>query len=511
MSGAPARQQKVTVRRETWLKVFLGALWLVCLYRAITQSIVHDEALTFGLYIQAPAAQIFRFFDANHHFLNTLLMKLSVSLFGLSEWSMRLPALLGAALYFAGVYRICAREFKRNSACADAAALLSLNPIVLDFMVAARGYGMALACLMWALAILLEFLRDSADAKPRELVQAGGALALSVMANLVFVIPAFALGGIVWLVLKREAARDIPGEAEAGKPKRSKKKSKAAPPAARLALRAFWLWVALPAACGLALFLIVSPLAEAKPGDLYAGASTIAESLRSLYNGSLAHGGVLRDAAQQAVWRDAMAFALAPAILLGSLAMGIRARNFLLILVSGTAVASAAGLLVLHLAVNLLYPLDRTGIYFLPLAALALASLADATVEAPWSKPAQIGAYAIAAILAAQFLLEFDTRKFMVWEYDADTRSILAELAKRAPKPQTASIRLGNSWQLEPSLNFYGLKDNLTWLQPVTRAPIGPGADYYVLMAADRDAIDRLHLKVLYTGPSSGTVLAAPQ
>lgn len=511
MSGIAAAQEKL-VRREVWLKVFFGALWLVCLYRAISQSIVHDEALTFGLYIEAPAAQIFHFFDANHHFLNTLLMKLSVSLFGLSEWSMRLPALLGAALYFAAVYRICAREFKSNSACAAAAALLGLNPFVLDFMVAARGYGIALACLMWALAILLKFVRDGADTKPRELLQAGAALALSVMANLVFVIPAFALTGIVWLVLKKEPARDTSAaEAAAGKHKRSKKKSKAAPSEARLALRAFWLWVALPATCGLALFLIVSPLAEAKAGDLYAGASTIAESLRSLYNGSLAHGGMLRDAAQQAGWRDAMTFALAPAILLGGLAMGIRAKNRLLILAAGTAVASAAGLLVLHLAANLLYPLDRTGIYFLPLAALALSGLADATVEAPWSKAVPIGAYAMAAILAVQFLLEFDTRKFMVWEYDADTRSILAEISRRVPKPQPGTIRLGNSWQLEPSLNFYAWKDNLAWLQPVTRAPIGPGADYYVLMAADRDAIDRLHLTVLYTGPNSGTVLAAPR
>ena len=85
--------------RETGLKVYLAALWLVCLYRAVTQSIVHDEALTYQLYLAGPAARIFDLYDANHHFLNTLLMKVSVSLFGLSEWSMRLPALAGSALY----------------------------------------------------------------------------------------------------------------------------------------------------------------------------------------------------------------------------------------------------------------------------------------------------------------------------------------------------------------------------------------------------------------------------
>ena len=72
---------------------FLACLWLVCLYRAITQSIVHDEALTYELYIAAPLSCIFSYFDANHHFLNTLLMRLSVALVGVSEWALRVPAL----------------------------------------------------------------------------------------------------------------------------------------------------------------------------------------------------------------------------------------------------------------------------------------------------------------------------------------------------------------------------------------------------------------------------------
>src|ERR1700676_4169308 len=96
----------MTLRRDVAIKAFLALVWLGCLYRAITQSIVHDEALTYRLFIDAPYRQIFQLFSANHHFLNTLLMKLSVSIFGVSEWSMRLPALAGAALYFAAGYGI---------------------------------------------------------------------------------------------------------------------------------------------------------------------------------------------------------------------------------------------------------------------------------------------------------------------------------------------------------------------------------------------------------------------
>lgn len=49
--------------REAGLKLYLAALWLACLYRAVTQSIVHDEALTYPLYLAGPAARIFDLLD----------------------------------------------------------------------------------------------------------------------------------------------------------------------------------------------------------------------------------------------------------------------------------------------------------------------------------------------------------------------------------------------------------------------------------------------------------------
>src|SRR5215469_152592 len=99
------------MRAAAAAKALLVALWLVCGYRAATQSITHDEALTYANYLVLPFSQLFNYYDANHHFLNTVLMHFSTSVFGFSEWSMRLPALAGAALYFAGVYRLVRHFF----------------------------------------------------------------------------------------------------------------------------------------------------------------------------------------------------------------------------------------------------------------------------------------------------------------------------------------------------------------------------------------------------------------
>ena len=114
----------------------LLAVFAVCEYRAATQSIVHDEALTYQLYLAGPAANLFNYFDANHHFLNTVLMRVTTSLFGFSPLAMRIPALFGAALLLTALYRLCRWMLGDGWVLPLALAAVSLNPFLLDFMVA---------------------------------------------------------------------------------------------------------------------------------------------------------------------------------------------------------------------------------------------------------------------------------------------------------------------------------------------------------------------------------------
>jgi hypothetical protein len=79
--------------------------------------------------------------------------------------------------------------------------VLTLNPLVLDFLVAARGYGLALALFLTALCDLLVCLSEgngTATVPSRKVVlyRAGVGLALSAAANLTFLIPAIAVSRI---------------------------------------------------------------------------------------------------------------------------------------------------------------------------------------------------------------------------------------------------------------------------------------------------------------------------
>jgi uncharacterized membrane protein len=482
---------------RTVAKCLLAGLWLVCVYRAITQSLVHDEALTWQLYIDAPVANIFQVFDANHHFLNTVLMRFCASVFGMSEWALRLPALAGAALYFVAVYRLSRSAFGEGLTFLLAVAALALNPFTLDFMVAARGYGMALALLMWALAALIRMLSFSEPLPRKELVIAGTALALSVTANLVFVFPAAFLAlAFVILVAHRSRAAAKPA------PEPKAKHKKVAQPPAR---NPVWRWFVLPAVCVGVLFFILAPFSSATQASFYAGASTISESLRSLASVTLEHGGPLRESTTMHVCRDAVAFVLAPALLVAGLWIGAKRRDVVFLLAAIPAAASALAWLGLHWIADLPYPMDRTGVYFVPLVTIVLIRM-----TALPARVASAAAYALATILVVVFASQFDTRKFVVWEYDADTRQLVQEIAKRRA-PNARAVRVGGSWQLEPSLNFYRSKNNwAAWMGPVDRQAVNAPADFYALIPQDREAIRTQGLAQLWEGPVSHTVLAAP-
>jgi mannosyltransferase len=143
-------------RLEVWaLSVFLAGF---CTYRAVTQSITYDEACTYIEFVRGSWWTTVTQYTANNHVLFTLLAKLSTDTLGVTELTLRLPTLLGAALYATSAFVLCRRLTDDRIVAALASAAMTLNPFVLDFLVAARGYGLALGFLLMALVMLARAL-----------------------------------------------------------------------------------------------------------------------------------------------------------------------------------------------------------------------------------------------------------------------------------------------------------------------------------------------------------------
>lgn len=93
------------------LSAGFALIWIF--HRAWVQSITLDEANTFLLWV-APNSPSHWEPNSNNHVLNSTLIRLFVWFFGLSHLTMRLPALLGGALYIFANGRLCALLAKRG-------------------------------------------------------------------------------------------------------------------------------------------------------------------------------------------------------------------------------------------------------------------------------------------------------------------------------------------------------------------------------------------------------------
>ena len=155
------------------------------------ESITTSEAVVFDRLIRPPVRDWIGHFEPQNHLLNTLLVKRSVALFRLSEFSFRLPALLGGAFYLWAVFRLARRAFGSGLLFVATVAVLALNRLVAD--------DLSIGLAFWAWT--LEFLHL------RKLNLAGLCLGLSVASHLAFAVPAAALIVIAllagWVVIER--------------------------------------------------------------------------------------------------------------------------------------------------------------------------------------------------------------------------------------------------------------------------------------------------------------------
>jgi len=165
--------------------------------RACVQSIVGDEGLTYLFFVQ-PAWPAYWEPSANNHLLNSLWMRGFVTLFGLHHLTVRGPALVGAAIDIASAYALCRMISEEWKVRLPLFVCLVYNPFVFDFFVAARGYGLASAFLLAAIATAAGSLRT---APPRRVIFACAAasamVGLSFTANFSF---AFADASVMLMI-----------------------------------------------------------------------------------------------------------------------------------------------------------------------------------------------------------------------------------------------------------------------------------------------------------------------
>ena len=439
-----------------------------CTYRAIHQSITIDEAYTFNQFIHGSWWNIYRLYDANNHVLYSILAKLSIQLFGLSELSIRLPSLIGGFFLTLGVFQILKITTTSIPIRWMALAGLSLHPLLLDFSIAARGYGLSVAFVVWAVYFSMS----------RRYALGGLLLGLGLSANLTAIFPAAGLLTAV-VLLDDGSWRDR--------------------------LRN----VAVIAAPAQTVFFLIcfGALRTAERSHFYVGIPELGPAVRDLLDRSIQitrRSGLLGSETARRVILFLMIPAAAVFIAIGSAIDFVRdrqgRRRLIPVVTLGIAIGgTVAG----HYVLSLNYPEDRMALHFLVLFGLTWAIAAEALPRFRWIN------IALALLLVVQFGTQMQTGYFAMWPEDQGDASIAALLKGQCAGRPDGSVKVSAYWPHESTLEFYRLRLNITqwrellWIDPM---PL-EGHDFYVAPLTDRSKLESRGIRVIYSNQMTDVVV----
>lgn len=341
----------------------LVVLFLLEIYRAATQSFTVDEAHIYLAFVRPGFRAMLSGYDAGHHVLYTYLEWMTSLVLGSSELVLRLPALGACAAYFWFVHRVTSRLPGRVLQI-GAALVLAANPLLLDHLAIARGYGLALAFFVWSLEA----------ARANRLTRCAVLAALSIAANLTF---AFPVAALMLVMLVRNPA-----------------------------------WQRLNDFVGPALIvafvLLIVPLSHAGVRNFYFGVDSFTDSARDTV------------VAMFDRRFPALGFATG-CVLLG----GGAVASFALLrrdrLTAPVTILAAVFLVAAHLFLKMALPQGRTGLWLVFLLALCL-------IEAAAELPSKAIAAALCLILGIAQSAQFDPRFYGEWKYNSHAKRLMKKL-----------------------------------------------------------------------------------
>jgi hypothetical protein len=185
--------------------ILLGALFAATVYRAATQSITTGEALWFQRLTDSNGAAAAQ--SPPGPALDSLLAQGSIHIFGLAEFTLRLPGVLGGLLYFFAVFRLGRLLFGDSAWLPLAIGLSALNPLALDYCSGLAGGSLGLGFWMLGLYYVARWVSDR-EAVP---IAAGVALGLAVVAapSSVFAVAALEIVFVAMVLADRLMAKDL--------------------------------------------------------------------------------------------------------------------------------------------------------------------------------------------------------------------------------------------------------------------------------------------------------------
>lgn len=403
-------------------------LTVYVIYRAAALAFTLDEGTTWVMY-GAPSGLFPDHPDinlANHHLLNTWLMKLSAYIFGTSEFALRLPNVLGGILYL-GMALLMAIRFSPVQSVLFFITV-TCHPYVLQYFSLARGYGLAMAFLLSGVYFSWRYWQET---KSKNLmvfcVLVMFAAALSNLTVVDFILPFSALQLLI-LLFHRNHRNNV---------------------------HALILFTGI-SGLGLLAWFHGNYLEEY--GALHWGGST--GIWEDTVSSICAH--LLYDASYSLNVRALVKLFLYISfgvILFGAIWSAIRRteRNVLLPLLTASLILTLAFMFFLNYWRGTLFPIGRTGLFLVPLFIITL-NFALHFFSARLKAAVMIYSSVFSLALLAHLFVNANFYQTMEWNYEADIKKTALDLHVLDPK---GNQTLYTDWLLDGSMNYYRTRMNL--------------------------------------------------
>lgn len=417
----------------------LGFFSLVVL-RALKLSVTHDEAYTYLHYVSQSWWNIIIYKPPhipNNHILNTLLIKMSCGIFGCNPFTLRLPNVIFALVYFWYAASI-AKSFRFPGIQILAFLALCLQVYFFDFFALARGYGMGLALMLASVYHLYKYRElNNGHHIWRTLIFA----AFAVYANFTFLYAFVALTMllvILWLQEGNGGTKTI-----------------------GILLRPVLI------VSGILFVFIVIPLRNIS-GDLFGGETSFwRDSVNSL-SWNMQYG-------QHPGASSAISYSIAIIILAGALFLvydtfqntqsRFRFYQEALLLISLTASVQ----IIQHLLLGTQFLMGRTALVYAPLFLVYILFLFQRFNEFKGGENIQLGLSSLWVLILLFNFKAINLSHTFEWEYDTFNKQALELVEEDAEKRELTKLNIGINWLFAPSLNFYRIAGEKEWLDKLSR------------------------------------------
>ncbi len=457
--------------------------------RASNASFTHDESLSYLSYPHQTLSDILAHKEAytNNHLLNTLGMKYSERLFGTSELVLRLPNLLALVMYMFYT-ALLVRALPAWTGLAMFTILIS-NAQLLELFTLARGYGLSFGFMLMAIYHLVTYLRS---ARFRDAVLFHAACMLAVLSNFTLLdlyaaaLGLLALAGcfIWWMMPEYRPVlwRNVRLQT------------------VLLALAVFGLWEP------------VRQVVTQNHFDFGGQQGFYHDTMRSVIYAAFP--GLYVDEILllffQVLFTALMVLALA---LIVRMVIKKNIHFFyeqkVFVVVTCLLVLTCTVAIVQHWIFGADHLEARFAKFLLPLLALHVGLLLLAVTRQRGSKVVTVAFLLLAGISLKSFMNNSGYYRSEEWQYDMETKDMMKELLADHGRTTSGSpsIRIGNTWVFEPTINFYRVIWHVDELAPAHRNGPEWNEDYLYLDGSQRAKADTMKYKILRVFDRAGVCL----